>query len=41
MQNAGKSFLSPVGDTRYPDDTLIKLAYLDAAACTPAAPESP
>ena len=36
VNNAGKTFLAPIGNTRYADDTLIELVYLDAAGAPPA-----
>ncbi|CAM3050454.1 Uncharacterised protein [Janthinobacterium lividum] len=36
VKNGGTSFLAPLGDTRYADDTLIELVYLDAAGTPPA-----
>ncbi|NBV16147.1 hypothetical protein [Janthinobacterium sp.] len=36
VNNAGKTFLAPIGNTRYADDTLIELVYLDAAGAAPA-----
>lgn len=37
VEKEGHSFLSPIGDTRYGDDTLIELAYRqDAAGAAPA-----
>lgn len=36
VKNGGTSFLAPLGDTRYADDTLIELVYLDAAGAPPA-----
>ena len=36
VNNAGKTFLAPIGNTRYADDTLIELVYLDAPGAPPA-----
>ena len=36
VNNGGKTFLAPIGDTRYADDTLIELVYPDAAGAPPA-----
>lgn len=39
VEKEGRAFLSPIGDTRYGDDTLIELLYQpDAAGAPPAAP---
>lgn len=39
VEKEGRSFLSPIGDTRYADDTLIELIYQrDAAGAAPASP---
>ena len=35
VNNAGKSFLAPIGDTRHADDTLIELVYPEAAGAPP------
>ena len=35
VKNGGTSFLAPVGDTRYADDTLIELVYKDAGDAPP------
>lgn len=39
VEKEGRSFLAPIGDTRYADDTLIELVYQQDAAGTP--PASP
>ncbi|MDX8123999.1 hypothetical protein SKZ59_19695 [Janthinobacterium sp. GMG2] len=36
VKNGGTSFLAPVGDTRYADDTLIELVYKDTGDARPA-----
>ncbi|MGK5005119.1 hypothetical protein [Janthinobacterium sp. LB2P70] len=36
VKNGGTSFLAPLGDTRYADDTLIELVYKDTGAAPPA-----
>ena len=36
VDNAGKSFLAPVGDTRYADDLLVELVYMDTGDAPPA-----
>jgi len=36
VKNGGTSFLAPVGDTRYADDTLIELVYKDTGDAPPA-----
>ncbi|MDO8067048.1 hypothetical protein [Janthinobacterium sp. SUN206] len=37
VEKEGRSFLSPIGDTRYADDTLIELVYQQDTAGTPSA----
>ncbi|MGK5010512.1 hypothetical protein [Janthinobacterium sp. MDB2-8] len=37
VEKEGRSFLSPIGDTRYADDTLIELIYQQDAAGAPSA----
>ncbi|KAB0324450.1 hypothetical protein LSO07_11875 [Janthinobacterium sp. PLB04] len=37
VKNGGTSFLAPLGDTRYADDTLIELVYQQDAASAPSA----
>ena len=37
VKNGGTSFLAPLGDTRYADDTLIELVYKQDAASAPSA----
>ena len=36
VKNGGTAFLAPVGDTRYADDTLIELVYMDTGDAPPA-----
>jgi len=35
VEKAGRSFLAPIGDTRYGDDTLIALVLKDAGEAPP------
>ena len=37
VEKEGRSFLAPIGDTRYADDTLIELVYKQDAASAPSA----